>query len=545
MLVFYGEMPMDEKQLIPREIASAIAKSTNPSVLLNQGDGVQIKENYGDININADGQNLTELLSAMFGYAPPNKPVTHTVEWASLSRTHYCLFVLENEEYKDGVFSIAKDRALQKYTLREVRDKYRTLCPDSIANLKQMPCIFAKRNMYYRRTVNSPVFSKEVFSPTLINYFYGKNGTGKSTIAKLIGKPETTEWNSGMVSGDYELQVYNEEFIQDNIQSYGNIPGVFTITKQNASVKEEADKKSAELKALSEKKIKINSTITNVQVNLDALMDNLVETLWSNTETIRKAYPETQSGFTKSRKKFVSELMKHPASLVDEEALKALYAVAYGEKNVRYNELQIVSVSKIPSSTLLQKSIVSSSHTAFADFLNALNATAWVSQGHRDYQHAAGQKCPYCQQELPSSFESDLASCFDEQYKRELEQLRNFIQSYKSALNSIYSVLSGNSKSNFVCEELAVYSTKFDIFMEKAKANVALLEKKENDPAITLELADLSDTLQELNGLAETVNQKIRQNNAVLDDKPAKRDECTGMVPDGSAVQNRNCRLSK
>ncbi len=145
---------MDKKQLIPREIASAIAKSTNPSVLVNQGDGVQIKENYGDININADGQNLTELLSAMFGYAPLNKPVTHTVEWASLSRTHYCLFVLENEEYKDGVFSIAKDRALQKYTLREVRDKYRTLCPDSIANLKQMPCIFAKRNMYYRRTEN-------------------------------------------------------------------------------------------------------------------------------------------------------------------------------------------------------------------------------------------------------------------------------------------------------------------------------------------------------------------------------------------------------
>lgn len=386
-------------------------------------------------------------------------------------------------------------------------------------------------------TVNSPVFSKEVFSPTLINYFYGKNGTGKSTIAKFIGKPETTEWNSGMVPRDYELQVYNEEFIQDNIQSYGNIPGVFTITKQNASVKAEADRKSAELKALSEKKIKISGTITSVQGNLDSLMNNLVETLWSNTEAIRKAYPETQSGFTKSRKKFVDELMKHSASPVDEDALKALYAVAYGKEDVRYKELQIVSAAKIPSSTLLEKSIVSSSHTAFADFLNALNATAWVSQGHRDYQHAAGQKCPYCQQELPSSFESDLASCFDEQYKHELEQLRDFIQSYKSAMNDIYSVLNSNSKSDFACEELAVYSTKFDLFMEKAKANVALLEKKENDPAITVELADLSEILQELNDLAEKINQKIRQNNAVLDDKPAKRDECTGMVWSLMAVQ--------
>ena len=73
-------------------------------------------------------------------------------------------------------------------------------------------------------TVNSPVFQNEVFSPTLINYFFGKNGTGKSTIAKLISKPEATEWSPEFSPEDYEFQVYNEEFIQENIQSYGNIP---------------------------------------------------------------------------------------------------------------------------------------------------------------------------------------------------------------------------------------------------------------------------------------------------------------------------------
>lgn len=150
--MFYGEVLMDEKQLISQEIASAIAKFPNPSVLVNQGDGVQIKENYGDININIDEQALAKVLSSMFGVSPTDKPITHTVEWASLSRDYYCLFVLENEEYKGGVFSIAKDRALQKYTPREVREKYRTLLQDSIAELKQMPCIFAKCNMYYKRT---------------------------------------------------------------------------------------------------------------------------------------------------------------------------------------------------------------------------------------------------------------------------------------------------------------------------------------------------------------------------------------------------------
>lgn len=379
-------------------------------------------------------------------------------------------------------------------------------------------------------TVNSPVFNKEVFSPTLINYFYGKNGTGKSTIAKLIGKSETSEWNSGIASEDYELQVYNEEFIQENIQSYGNIPGVFTITKHNASIKAEVDKKSSELRALSEKKSKISSAITKVQDSLDALMDNLVKTLWSNTETIRKTYPKTQSGFTTNRKKFVGELMKHLPTSIDENTLKVLYDVAYGKEDVRYKELQTISTSNIPSSLLLEKSIVSSSHTSFADFLTALNAMAWVRQGHRDYQHSAGQKCPYCQQKLPVSFENDLAACFDDRYKRELEELQNFIQAYKAAINSIHSILSNNTKSNFPCDELAAYSTRFDLFVEKAKANIAKLEKKENDPAITVELTDLFELLKELNDLAEKINQKIQQNNAVLDDKPAKQNECTDMV---------------
>ncbi len=379
-------------------------------------------------------------------------------------------------------------------------------------------------------TVNSPVFSNEVVLPTLINYFFGKNGTGKSTIAKLIGKPGTTEWLPGISLDDYELQVYNEEFIRENIQSYGNIPGVFTITKQNATVKAEVDKKTSELRTLSEKKAAIGRKVVANQSQLEKMAADVVTKLWDETEATRKAYPETQVGFTKSRQKFVSELMKFKPGSVDESAIKSLYAVAYGKGGTAYEELKPASASTIPSSPLLEKSIVSSSHTAFSDFLNALNATAWVSQGHRDYQHAAGKKCPYCQQDLPDSFEDDLASCFDERYKTEVEQLQQFIQSYKSALNDIYSILNKNAKSGFACDQLAAYATKFELFMEKAKANVARLEKKEENPTLIVELDDLSAFLQDLNDLAEQINQRIRRNNAILRDIPAKQKECASMV---------------
>ena len=45
-----------------------------------------------------------------------------------------------------------------------------------------------------------------------------------------------------------------------------------------------------------------------------------------------------------------------------------------------------------------------------------------------------------------------------------------------------------------------------------------------------MELDDLSSYLQNLNELAEQINQKIRQNNAILADIPAKQEECCTMV---------------
>ena len=117
-------------------------------------------------------------------------------------------------------------------------------------------------------TLNDHTFSGVSFKPTLINFFFGNNGTGKSTLAKNIGVPAATDWVSGAASNDYELIMYNEEFIADNIQSYGNIPGVFTITQQNAEIKAEVDKKTAERRAIDAKIKSIDGTITEVPISV-------------------------------------------------------------------------------------------------------------------------------------------------------------------------------------------------------------------------------------------------------------------------------------
>ena len=134
-------------------------------------------------------------------------------------------------------------------------------------------------------TINSPVFSGEVFEPTLINFFFGKNGTGKSTIAKEMGKSGSVEWCADN-QGDYEVLIYNEEYIQENVQSYGNIPGVFTITKQNAQIKADADKKASEARELSGKASEASRAATDAENNLNAEKQRFEKDLWAKNRRI-------------------------------------------------------------------------------------------------------------------------------------------------------------------------------------------------------------------------------------------------------------------
>ena len=77
----------------------------------------------------------------------------------------------------------------------------------------------------------------------------GKNGTGKSTIAKAIEKKENLTIQEGFNIDDYEIKVYDEAFVRDTIVNAidprnpdKDIPGVFTISEGNGKIEKEISK---------------------------------------------------------------------------------------------------------------------------------------------------------------------------------------------------------------------------------------------------------------------------------------------------------------
>ena len=84
------------------------------------------------------------------------------------------------------------------------------------------------------------------FEPTYINYFFGNNGTGKSTIAKSIKDGTGVSYASGKAPEDCLVLLYDQAFIDANLRNFNKLPGVFTINAQNVEIQDQIDAKVGE-----------------------------------------------------------------------------------------------------------------------------------------------------------------------------------------------------------------------------------------------------------------------------------------------------------
>ncbi len=372
--------------------------------------------------------------------------------------------------------------------------------------------------------INAPTYRDVAFEPTLINFFYGKNGTGKTTLAKAF-----TDGNATITTKDGEpidkdrILVYNEEYIKENIQSYGNIPGVFTISEVNAEKKKEADEKTVKREELLNKASVADASADEIRANHTAAEDEYRTKIWEKTKSTRKKYPDTQSGFMRDMDKFVKALMEAPVSDATDEECEALYNTVYGAEKPRYDEYR--TVNTILVSKLMETPIVSRSNTDFALFIRALGNMDWVTAGHR--YHSDG-KCPYCQQSLPSDFEKQLAACYDDEYKKDFEDLMRFIDAYESMLSAVESTIESNLNNPFPSKLKDKYETQAQLLSSLINRNRDLLNKKKASPSDEIKLEDLD--VQAINTIASSINEEIRAYMAVLADISGQKQKCREMV---------------
>ena len=309
-----------------------------------------------------------------------------------------------------------------------------------------------KRSAISNITLNTATFSNEPVTPTYINLFFGRNGAGKSSIAKAIKAGEGVEWKAGESEDTYDILLYDQDFIDDNFESYDNLQGVFTVNQVNIEIQKKID-------ALSEEKIQIAGAMSKLiedgnkkKAVQNSLLTQLQEECWKKSATIREDFDGTMTG-KKRKNAFADKILATTPVAHDITKLKELYDVAYDAYSQAYSLFQkskdVSGRYDLSGEELMLKPIISSSDTQFAVFMRTIGATDWVKNGHAHYVKAANGKCPFCQQDLPADFETDIASCFDEQYQNDQDALAQFQMAYKSWTQAVLDIFNGNISGGF------------------------------------------------------------------------------------------------
>lgn len=389
--------------------------------------------------------------------------------------------------------------------------------------------------------LNAATFSGATIEPTFINFFYGNNGTGKSTIAKVIdpkdvvtGQPIDLKWQPGKSADDYTVLVYNREFVHANFQDYGKLKGVFTVGAQNIEIQNQITDKASQ-RAEQDKLTSEKTTEKGLKESArESLLSIFQENCWDKTKSLREGFAATQEGF-KRKAPFADKVLQATnATQHDIGELRTLYETAFDPNATTYREFQATGgTAKLKGSRgneLLGKSITSSSDSPFAQFIKAINATDWVRQGYETFNESSDGKCPYCQQVLPHDFETQIATCFDEQYQEDINALRQFHEDYISDMQGFLTILNANLQNVFPKIDLTEYKDKLALLEKVIENNIQRIADKLKEPSSIVTIENVKPLRDEINSIIEAFNKQIQDNNAVVNAKQQKQAECRNKV---------------
>lgn len=274
------------------------------------------------------------------------------------------------------------------------------------------------------------------------NYFFGSNGTGKTTISKVIADssrfPECNiVWENGLVM---ERRVYNRDFVQRNFDQ--KIPCVFTLGEQEVDIKKnigtaktEIDKLNGEIKALTNTLQGDNGNKGKIN-ELAQLETTYAERFWSAKHKHEGKLAGGLRGYMGSKKDFkekvLNESSSNKADLRTVEEIETRAATVYSDNLTQAQSIQAIQPVKLLSlekAPILGKRVIGKEDVNIAAIIKKLGNSDWVRQG-LSYFKANGGICPFCQQKTDEDFAKSLNEYFDEAFEQDTLAINTLITDY-------------------------------------------------------------------------------------------------------------------
>lgn len=268
-----------------------------------------------------------------------------------------------------------------------------------------------------------------------VNFFYGKNGTGKSTLVDLLKK---------QYEGLYTIQIFRgyDKYVSENREL-----NAITLGQTNVEVQQKIDQLNTEITRL-EKELDSSSETSNCETRLLQAETYFNETkteldkLYSKCASIIKNITNPSITPTTAYNKnnfccdieFAKEL---PQSEIDKLKKECLTNKLPNPKRINYPIIDLASITQ-KVNDLLAKTIIPT--IQLPEIGDNPEKQAFAKEGMRIHNRNTDNKCAFCGGYLTSERWDELSELFNDAasvFQEEIKTTKHNVNCYKAALEQV------------------------------------------------------------------------------------------------------------
>lgn len=375
-----------------------------------------------------------------------------------------------------------------------------------------------------------------------INFFFGTNGSGKTTISRVLADPATHPscnviWRGGRV---LETLVYNRDFVTHNFSQ--QLRGIFTLGEVEAEKLAEIEKARTKTVEIQEQIIKLKGTLgdpagtTGKHAELRTLRENFEAQCWKIKATHDVHFQAAFTGVRNSRAKFCDKVLNeteiNQAAMHQVDNLKERARTVFAEDVARLPTLSTfngTSILALEQHQVLAKKVVGKEDIDIAALIRRLGNSDWIREGLK-YTEGAGSSCPFCQKELDADLLAKLNAFFDEAYLSDISEIARIEEAYNTFSNTLLEAVDVIIASGSLHIDISILRPMAERLRSLIALNKRHIERKRKEPSspVTLELH--SEAIEEIITNVEKANAEIVKHNALLDNLVDERRTLTSEI---------------
>lgn len=395
---------------------------------------------------------------------------------------------------------------------------------------------------------NTPPYicGEQVIEAKRINFIFGLNGSGKTTISRYLQNSErssycdcSTEWNDSPI----KCAVYNKDYVDDNFRE-SSVPGIFTLGEENIEIQKQIEQYVISIKELkkqqSERQRQLEGNPTGgLTAELQALETSYADKFWEEKQLIDRISSPLQlalEGFRGSKeafkKKLLSEYSVNTSELVGKDELESLCIQLYNAKAEKSASLKIPnfdSLYTLETSPILKKVIVGKADVDISRLIKKLGNDSWFRQGTNYIEQSDGV-CPFCQRPLEKDFLDKVTEYFDETYLEDVQEIDRIYAEYNrvsgAVLSEVVSIL--ENPSGFI--KLDLLNAAYQELKNTVEKNRRQLLDKKNAPNMVILLDSTEPVSNKVTQIIKEANGEIAKFNERIDHIKDERIELAAKV---------------